>query len=600
MFALVPPYTGLGLRNERAAPGFGAGMRVIRTCILSAVWITLALLLTLHIPLLRDHFKFLLFWCAVLASATQGTWPGVFGTFFGVLAADYFLVPPPHSYVLSNPEELFRALLFCAAGLAITWAVQRVKIAEDGLRAAASVIENSADSILRQDVTGRILSWNKAAEETFGYSAKEAIGQPASILVPSDRKDELRQLAASVQHGVAVKNYETVLRRKDGTRVDVALTLSPVRDREGRPVGISSIARDITAGKLAEDARRQSNERLEYQTHQLRLLAEMGELLQASSTPADAYAVIGRFSQGLIPACSGDLFEYSASRDKLEVVMQWGGAERERQTFMAPDECWALQRGHVHLVEDFDTSLLCRHLGQPRPSSYVCAPIIGHDETLGLLHLRLERQNQGSVELKSPGPTDLTWVARTMAERLALTLSDMKLRAALRIQSIRDPLTGWFNRRFMEETLEREISRAARNRRSLAVLMMDIDKFKDFNDSYGHEAGDVALQSICQLIKRHVRSEDAACRYGGDEFVLILPDTTPELAGKRAEEIRISLGGTELHYQRGKAGALTVSLGIATFPANGNTAPELLRAADAALFRAKRTGRDRVQLQGQA
>ena len=187
-----------------------------------------------------------------------------------------------------------------------------------------------------------------------------------------------------------------------------------------------------------------------------------------------------------------------------------------------------------------------------------------------------------------------------MAERLASTLSNLKLREALRTQSIRDPLTGWFNRRFMEETLEREIRRAARNRRPLAIIMLDVDNFKEFNDSYGHEAGDVALQDLCQVLKTHVRSEDVACRYGGDELVLILPDTSAELAGQRAEEMRTPSDSVEIQYHGQPAGTLTLSCGVATSPVNGITAQELLRAADAALFRAKREGRDRVQLQGQA
>jgi len=130
----------------------------------------------------------------------------------------------------------------------------------------------------------------------------------------------------------------------------VARTLSPVRDREGRLVGISSIARDITDRKLAEEARRQSNKRLEHQTNQLRLLSEMGEMLQASSTPADAYTVIARLSQGLVPAASGALFQYPASRGKLELVASWDGPAEGEQALLEPDECWALQRGHVHLV----------------------------------------------------------------------------------------------------------------------------------------------------------------------------------------------------------------------------------------------------------
>ena len=575
-------------------------MRVLWSYLLSAVYVTLALFLTLQIPLLHVHFKYLLFWCAVLASATRGAWPGIFATCLGVVVAGYFFVGPPHWVVISDPEEMVRALLFCGASLAITWVIQRVKHAEDSLRAAASVIEDSADSIVRQDMTGRILSWNKASEITYGYTAKEAVGQSASTLVPTGGSDELKRLMASVQQGVAVKDHETVIKRKDGTRVDVALTLSPVRDREGRLVGISSITRDITDRKLAEEASRQSQERLEHQTHQLRLLSEMGEMLPASSTPADAYAVIARFSQGLVPAASGALFQYPASRGKLELVASWDGLPAGEPALLAPDECWALQMGHVHLVEDLQTGLLCRHLQKPLPKSYVCVPITGHDETLGLLHVRINQQSQGASEAAPPDSTELGWAARTMAERLALTLSNLKLREALRTQSIRDPLTGWFNRRFMEETLEREISRAARNRRPLAILMLDVDNFKEFNDSYGHEAGDVALQDLCRLIKKHIRTEDAACRYGGDELVLILPDTSPKLAGQRAEAIRTAVGQVEIQYHGQPAGTLTLSCGVATSPVNGITAQELLRAADAALFRAKREGCDRVQLQGQA
>ena len=187
-----------------------------------------------------------------------------------------------------------------------------------------------------------------------------------------------------------------------------------------------------------------------------------------------------------------------------------------------------------------------------------------------------------------------------MAERLALALADMKLRETLRAQSISDPLTGWYNRRFMEETLEREIRRAARNEAPVAVVMLDVDNFKEFNDSYGHEAGDVALQNLCQMLKGHIRSEDVACRYGGDEFLLILPDISAEVAAQRAEAMRITVGHLEMHYQGRLLRPMTLSFGIATFPANGKTSQELLRASDAALFRAKSEGRDRVRFHGKA
>jgi diguanylate cyclase (GGDEF)-like protein len=176
----------------------------------------------------------------------------------------------------------------------------------------------------------------------------------------------------------------------------------------------------------------------------------------------------------------------------------------------------------------------------------------------------------------------------------------MRLRETLRAQSICDPLTGWYNRRYMEETLEREIRRAARNEGPLAIIMLDIDHFKEFNDSFGHEAGDVALQDLCQTLRTHVRSEDVACRYGGDEFVLILPDTSAEVAAQRAEEMRIAVEHVEVHYRGRSLRLMTLSFGIASFPADGRTSQELLRASDSALFRAKSEGRDRVWLHRQA
>jgi len=181
---------------------------------------------------------------------------------------------------------------------------------------------------------------------------------------------------------------------------------------------------------------------------------------------------------------------------------------------------------------------------------------------------------------------------------LALALADMDLRETLRAQSICDPLTGWYNRRYMQETLEHDIRRASRTNHPLSLLMLDIDHFKEFNDSFGHEAGDVTLENLCHIVKTLIRSEDVACRYGGDEFVLILPDSSPELAAQRAEEMRIAARNAEIPYQGHLLKPLTVSFGIATYPADARTSHELLRAADTALFRAKSDGCNRVRMYG--
>jgi len=170
----------------------------------------------------------------------------------------------------------------------------------------------------------------------------------------------------------------------------------------------------------------------------------------------------------------------------------------------------------------------------------------------------------------------------------------VRLREILRNQSIRDPLTGLFNRRYMEETLEREVRRARRGTRPMGVLMLDLDRFKQLNDTSGHEAGDAFLREMGELLQRSLRREDIACRYGGEEFVVVLPDASLEDARRRAEQIREAIKMLRISSQGAIVGPLTASIGVAGFPDHGLSGETLVRAADTALYRAKREGRDRV------
>lgn len=573
----------------------GVTLRVLRSYTLAILSVTSALVLTLHISPLHDQFKFLLFVFAVAASATGGVRPGVFATLLSMVVADYFLLPPVRSLAVSDPEDLLRMILFLGVGIAISWITDHFQHSDQAIRAAAAVVESSAESIVRQGMDGTILSWNKAAEQIYGYSAEEAIGNSIALVVPPDHKEEMDRLTARVHMGDSVRSHETVRVRKDGTRIDIALTLSPLQDRKGKVVGVSSIAREITERKLAEEALRQSHAKMERQTRQLTLLAEMGEMLQASSVASDAYAVTARYAQTLLPGSSGTLFVHSAAKANLEAVLKWGDQQSNDLDFLAVDQCWGLRTGRLHLVEDCRSGLLCRHLSERSPAWYVCAPMAAQGETLGLLHLWTSRDPRAPADAAAPGSAELTWPVRNMAERLALALADMRLREALRTQSICDPLTGWYNRRHMQDALERDIRRAIRTQHPLSILMLDIDNFKEFNDTFGHEAGDVALQSVCRMIKALIRSEDVACRYGGDEFVLILPDSSAEFAAQRAEEMRLSVSHTALQYQSRSMKPMKLSFGVATYPADGQTAHDMLRAADYALFRAKRGGRDQVR-----
>jgi diguanylate cyclase (GGDEF)-like protein len=215
-------------------------------------------------------------------------------------------------------------------------------------------------------------------------------------------------------------------------------------------------------------------------------------------------------------------------------------------------------------------------------------------EAIGIVSLqRMGDPEQVEAAPRSSGETERR-LAAVLAEQVALALGNLKLRESLKNQSICDPLTGLFNRRYMEESLEREFSRASRNKTTVAILMMDLDHFKRFNDTFGHQAGDTLLRTLGDCLKRTTRGQDIACRYGGEEFALVLTDTTLPGAMQRAEILRQQVKQLSVEYAGQLLGTITISMGVALFPDHGTTMGEVLRASDQALYCAKREGRDRV------
>ena len=175
-----------------------------------------------------------------------------------------------------------------------------------------------------------------------------------------------------------------------------------------------------------------------------------------------------------------------------------------------------------------------------------------------------------------------------------LTIDNAQLQESLRQESIRDSLTGLFNRRFMQEALARELLKAERNSHPLSVVMFDLDHFKRINDTFGHDTGDAVLRLLGSLLKTKIRGSDIACRYGGEEFTLILPEATVNDALQRMEQLRKDVSDLVINQQGNSIGHLTGSFGIAVFPKHGITGDVLLKIADEALYRAKQAGRDRV------
>jgi diguanylate cyclase (GGDEF)-like protein len=385
--------------------------------------------------------------------------------------------------------------------------------------------------------------------------------------------------------------------RKDGGQIPVSLTVSPVKNTAGEIIGASAIARDTTERKKAEKALQQANavlmgwlKELEKRTQESSLLNDMGDLLQTCVSAEEAYAVIVRFFQQLFQTESGALCVFHSSENLVDAVAVWGPSPIGERVF-APEECWALRRGQMHVVEDPVAGPVCPHLGGPPQAGYLCIPMVAQGEALGVLHLQAGvRAASGEGRLNEAKQR----LAETVAGQIALSLANLRLRETLRLQSIRDSLTGLFNRRYMEESLARELRRAARNQRSLGAIMLDLDHFKRFNDTFGHEAGDTLLRELGEFLRTRTRREDIACRYGGEEFAVILPEASIEATQHRAERLRAEFKHLNVQHRGQSLGTVTLSLGVAVFPEHGTTFEEILRVADRALYRAKEKGRDRV------
>jgi diguanylate cyclase (GGDEF)-like protein len=318
------------------------------------------------------------------------------------------------------------------------------------------------------------------------------------------------------------------------------------------------------------------------------LLAEMTDLLQACRESDEAYPLVTRFVARIFPAASGVLFVFKASRNVVEPVAHWGLTPAHTNVF-TPDDCWALRRGRVHSVAPTANTSRCQHMEAWTSGVSLCIPLMAQSDALGVLML-----HHSSATEAGPAAAHRRALAVNTAEHIALALSNLRLRESLRNQAIRDALTGLFNRRYLEETLERELRRAERRSLPLAVVMLDIDHFKLFNDTHGHDAGDVVLRAIGAYLSTHLRPEDIACRYGGEEFTLILPDTPTETGVQRADELRCGVAQLAVQHHDVTLAAVTLSMGIAMFPEHGSTPDTLLRSADQALYRAKDAGRNRV------
>lgn len=318
---------------------------------------------------------------------------------------------------------------------------------------------------------------------------------------------------------------------------------------------------------------------------EVQLLGELNEWLQSSRSLDELFEMVACFMAHILPDAEGSIYVYSNSRDVLDGCVSWNGGTHKDH--IHPEECWGLRRGRTYEFGASEIDFVCEHAEPHDGRNYYCFPILAHGETVGLMHLR-------SVEEKMDEFKTSRKLAQMCAEQISMAIANVRMRDQLHDQSVRDPLTGLFNRRHMSDSLRKFINVSQNTGSKLSLIAVDVDHFKKFNDNHGHDAGDMVLRAVGSVMEQSCSGDEVACRPGGEEFTLILPGASQEDVITKAEMLRQAIEAVVVRYGDKALPRITISLGVAHYPAHGSMPQDLLRSADDALYDAKAKGRNQV------
>lgn len=465
----------------------------------------------------------------------------------------------------------------------------QIEARQEELQRLSLVAAHAKDLIVISDSTNRIEWANEAFRRQNGLDLElDLIGKSGrDVLVgPDTDKGQLARVDEAIRSRQAI-TLEMLCYRRNQQCYWMEQEITPVFDAKGIHTHFIMVGRDITqrrdAELQAEEARRfEHGKRVES-----RLLAEFNEWLQSSDTLEELFQVVSSFLEKLLPGSSGAVYVYADSRDVLEAACGWP-SEGDLAQFEPPD-CWALRRGRSYFYGHNTLDFPCTHVrdlhGAETPDLYYCLPIIAHGDTVGLLHVLIPPETDKGQDTQK--------LANFCAEQISLAIANVRLREQLRDQSTRDPLTGLYNRRYFLDYARREIGRCQISGKPASLISLDVDHFKSFNDSFGHDAGDAVLRTLAEILQTMFREVDVPCRLGGEEFIIMLPGANEVQAIERAEALRTEIERTELRYG-GEILKITASFGVAVYPEQGLSLQSLMQQADASLYVAKDSGRNCV------
>ena len=459
--------------------------------------------------------------------------------------------------------------------------------------------ENAPLGLALVDLSGTFIDVNQALCYMLGYSEAELVGRSfGAITHPDDLAADLAHVGDLTSGQADSYHMEKRYLHRLGHDVHVLLDVVMMRDEQGKPLLFISQITDISQRKRVEKQLQENTQRMEEglatlqrQNREITALGELSRVLQACNSIDEMVLPIREYLGLLFPGHSGATYLMHASRNYFERIVAFGQPEHDTAHFDT-NACWALRREAPHWLGH--AGLRCEHIvnaGSDRHT--LCTPLTAQGGVIGVLYLESGFRGPEASEYLAAMP-HVQQLAVMVADRVAIAVANVNLRETLRAQSVRDPLTGLLNRRYLEEALPRELDLARRESHPLAVLMIDVDHFKQFNDAHGHDAGDKVLRQIGQQFQRQLRSSDIVCRLGGEEFAVILPRATQAEARAKAEQLCEVTRNLVVSHHGMRLATVTISIGMACFPEHGTTMQVLLETADQCLYSAKKEGRDRV------
>jgi len=486
-------------------------------------------------------------------------------------------------FVVTGSERFLEPYYFALNTIPSTQAALRKEMTSSAEGARIEAIEQATAAKLR------------TVTETINLRRDQGFGAAAALIAMGTGKaqmDKLRQLIGNELTTYAQRRNQlsAELRSTSNAAANVSLiaTITNILFLGGMLLAGQRVLRQRNAAELKAQAAANhagvTADRMSSQNDLLFRSAELMHSLELAESVDESAGIIASYLPRLLPRLSGSLYLYNNSRDLLERKAGWGVFDGEPETIEALD-CWALRRGSPHLYVGGD-GLLCRHAANAQVDR-LCLPLVTQGDVIGCITVTGDELGKGEESQRA-------WIGQ-VAEQLGLALSNVKLRVSLRQQSIIDPLTQLYNRRYLDEVLKRELARSSRSGAPLSVLVLDLDHFKRINDTYGHEGGDAILRKVAAALRENIRSGDVACRMGGEEMVVLLPECDTANAVKRADALRLVIAAGDVLHNGQRIGA-TASIGVASYPAHGHNTQTLVHAADLALYEAKHDGRNCVRV----